>query len=202
MTNDSLSDSDLIARSHCEPSVFKELFERHFDDLFRYLAHRAGSGAAEDLAAETFTIAFAKRSSYAPMRPSARPWLFAIATNLLRERARKERRGRFALGRLMGRDEGQAPDDGPASDEREDARAEHARLWAALRGIRQEERDALLLYAWADLTYAEIAIATGCPIGTVRSRISRARIALASSLSHLDPSYRPDPLIEVSCDSH
>ena len=77
--SDPLSDSTLIERSRTEPSLFRELFERHFYDLFRYLAHRAGSGAAEDLAAETFTIAFAKRGRYAPMGHSARPWLFAIA---------------------------------------------------------------------------------------------------------------------------
>ena len=96
--------------------------------------------------------------------------MFAIATNLLRERARKERRGRFALGRLVGLAGRHDPDDGATSDEREDARAEHEHLWAALRAIRQEERDALLLYAWADLTYAEIAIANNhgralCPMG-------------------------------------
>jgi RNA polymerase sigma-70 factor (ECF subfamily) len=164
------------------------LFERHFDELFRYLAHRASPAVAEDLAAETFAIAFAKRSRYRPFGDSARPWLFSIATNLLRERARKDRRGSRAIARLAGRTPRHDGDDRDASDARQDARGERGRLWAALRGLRREEREPLLLFAWANLSYAEIAVALDCPIGTVRSRIARARLALNRSLADLDPS--------------
>lgn len=187
-----LSDSVLIERSRVQPDAFRELFERHFDELFRYLAHRTSRVAAEDLAAETFTIAFARRARYVPFGDSARPWLFSIATNLLRERARKDRRGGHALARLAGRIVGHDGDDRAASDAREDARGERARLWSAVRGLRREEREALLLYAWADLSYAEIAVALDCPIGTVRSRIARARQALTRSLPDLDPADTAD----------
>jgi RNA polymerase sigma factor (sigma-70 family) len=183
----SLTDSVLIERSRAEPAAFRELFERHFDELYRYLAHRTSPAVAEDLAAETFTVAFAKRARYVAFGESARPWLYAIATNLLRERARKDRRGGFALARLAGRATRPDGDDRAASDAREDARGERERLWGALRELRLEEREALLLYAWADLSYAEIAAALACPIGTVRSRISRARLALTRSLPDLEP---------------
>jgi RNA polymerase sigma factor (sigma-70 family) len=188
VVGESLSDSVLIERSRVQPDAFKVLFERHFDGLFRYLAHRTSSAVAEDLAAETFTIAFAKRARYVAFGESARPWLFSIATNLLRERARKDRRGVRALGQLAGRIARSEEDDRAVSDAREDARGERERLWEALRGLRREEREALLLFAWADLSYAEIAVALACPIGTVRSRIARARLALTPSLSDLDPS--------------
>jgi RNA polymerase sigma-70 factor (ECF subfamily) len=196
---DLVSDSELVRRSRAEPRVFDQLFERHFDELYRYLAHRTSPFAAEDLAAETFTIAFAKRASYVAFGDSAKPWLFAIATNLIRARYRRERRGRSMLSRLARSEPRSAAE--LDLDARGDARGERGRLWAALGDIRRQEREALLLFAWADLSYAEIAVACDCPIGTVRSRIARARAALARSLANLDPSHPGEPLtIEVPHD--
>lgn len=198
---DLVSDSELIRRSRAEPRVFDQLFERHFDELYRYLAHRTNPSVAEDLAAETFTIAFAKRARYVAFGDSAKPWLFAIATNLIRARSRRERRGLFMLARLAGREPRSSTDEDADLDARGDARDERGRLWAALGDIRRQERDALLLFAWADLSYAEIAVVCDCPIGTVRSRIARARIALSRSLANLDPSHPGGPVtIEVPHD--
>jgi RNA polymerase sigma-70 factor (ECF subfamily) len=143
---------------------------------------------ADDLAAQTFTEAFAQRARYDARWPDARPWLYGIATNLLRRHHRLERRQLRAFAR-----EGVDPvveTDLDAILNRVDARSARARLAAALAALRPPDRDALLLYAWEDLSYQDIAHALGVPLGTVRSRIHRARRITRAQLGlpqgHLD----------------
>jgi RNA polymerase sigma factor (sigma-70 family) len=150
------------------PEAFEELFERHFDSVHGYLARRVGRDLGRDLASETFTRAFAARQRYDPARGEARPWLFGIANNLLRRHYRDEERRLRAFARVEAPDEAFAP-------------GEH-RLADALAALPREERDVLLLFTWADLEYAEIAAALGLPIGTVRSRLHRARGHLRAAL--------------------
>jgi RNA polymerase sigma factor (sigma-70 family) len=139
---------------------FEELFERQFDSVYGYLARRVGPELGRDLASETFTRAFAARKRYDPARGEARAWLFGIANNLLRRHYRDEERRLRAFARV---------------DVATDAASPELTLADALATLAQEERDVLLLFAWADLRYAEIATALGVPIGTVRSRLHRAR---------------------------
>jgi RNA polymerase sigma-70 factor, ECF subfamily len=148
--------------------AFEELFERQFDSIYGYLARRIGPELARDLASETFTRAFAARKRYDPARGQARPWLFGIANNLLRRHYRDEERRLRALARL--------------DAAREAAPPEEPRLADALATLPREERDALLLFAWADLAYAEIASILGVPVGTVRSRLHRARAHVRAAL--------------------
>ncbi len=124
---------------------------------------------------ETFVVAFRSRDAYNLQEGSARPWLFGIATNLLRHHRRSEARRLHAYART-GRDPLVGPDHRfeEAEDRAVAERAEPA-VAAALAALRPHERDVLLLYAWADLTYAEIAAALAIPVGTVRSRLARAR---------------------------
>jgi len=169
------TDAHIIAACDDEPDRFRELFERHFPATLGFLRRRIGPQIAEDLAIETFAIAFGRRGSYDPRQASARPWLFGIATNLLRHHRRTERRKLLAYART-GADQDFAPDPGyDAAEARIEAQAAGPALALALASLRSDERDVLLLYAWADLTYAEIAEALGTPVGTVRSRLSRAR---------------------------
>jgi RNA polymerase sigma-70 factor (ECF subfamily) len=170
-------DSELIARSRLDPAVFAEIFDRHHGELYRYLRRRAGGGLAADLAAETFVTAFARRASYRPQGSSARPWLYGIAHNLLRNHLRHEQRRLAAYAR-----HGAEPTSDAAAlaefslaDARADAEAGTARLTRILAGMAARDRDALLLFAWADMSYAEVAQALGVPVGTVRSRLNRAR---------------------------
>src|SRR4029453_4425323 len=86
-----LSDADCLARSMSEPEAFELIFERHFDAIHKYLHRRIGRDLADELAAETFASAFARRAS-CRAGDSALPWLYGIATNLLRRRFRAERR--------------------------------------------------------------------------------------------------------------
>jgi RNA polymerase sigma-70 factor (ECF subfamily) len=152
-------------------AAFERLFEDEFDAVYGYLARRVGRELARDLAAEAFTAAFAARRRFDPSRGTPRGWLFGIATNLLRHHYRAEERRLRALARLDERREEQAAPEEP-------------RLAAALAALAAEERDVLLLYAWADLAYDELARALGIPVGTVRSRLHRARARLRDALTH------------------
>lgn len=171
------TDSELIARSRADPVAFAEIFDRHHGELYRYLRRHAGPALAADLAAETFLAAFAGRGRYRPDGDSARPWLFGIAHNVLRNQSRAERRQRRAYAR-----HGAIPDTDQTASEaflRADARTDAAGISAALAQILARlpprDRDVLLLFAWADLSYSEIACALQIPVGTVRSRLNRAR---------------------------
>lgn len=166
-----LSDSDCVALSLREPKAFEAIFERHFDDVHRYLHRRAGRDLADDLAADTFALAFEVRGS-CRASGSALPWLYGIATNLLRRRRRAERRQLRAYGR-SGVDRSVIYDDEAAA--RVEGSAHGAQLARALTAMRPQERDALLLYALADLTYEEVALALDVPVGTVRTWLHRAR---------------------------
>ena len=177
------TDAHIIAACDEEPDRFRELFERHFAATLGFLRRRIGPQIAEDLAIETFAVAFGRRGSYDPRQASARPWLFGIATNLLRHHRRTERRKLLAYART-GVDPDLAPDPGyEAAEARMEAQAAGPALALALASLRADERDVLLLYAWADLSYAEIADALGVPVGTVRSRLSRARTRLRELLA-------------------
>jgi RNA polymerase sigma-70 factor, ECF subfamily len=155
-----------------DPEVFAVLFDRHFDAIHGYAQHRVGPDLADEIAAETFTRAFDRRRRFDTTRADARPWLLGIAANLLRRHWRSERRRLDAYSRSTQR--GDAELSGPIA----------AELAEALKALPRREREPLLLFAWADLTYEEIAVALGLPLGTVRSRISRARGRLRGP--HLD----------------
>jgi RNA polymerase sigma-70 factor (ECF subfamily) len=168
------SDASLIAASLTDGSAFAAVFDRHWAAIHRWCVARAGP-AGEDLAAETFRVAFDGRARFDPRYADAAPWLYGIATNLLRRHFREAaRRGGTSAGV-----EADFSDDALG---RVEARALGPELAAALRTVADDDRDALLLHAWADLTYTEIAAATGVPAGTVRSRIHRARGLLRAHL--------------------
>lgn len=183
-------DSDTIAASRTAPASFAAVFDRHFDAVHAYLQRRIGRDMADELAAETFLVAFDTRARYDVSRPDARPWLFGIATNLLHRRRRDGLRQLRAYARSAA-----APDldafDG--IEARLDASSMRRELVDALARVPAEELDALLLFAWADFSYAEIAEALAIPTGTVRSRLSRARNRIRKALEAEAPPVRRQP---------
>lgn len=165
------TDAELIAASAREPEAFTQLFERHWRALFRFCQGRAGA-AGEDIAAETFRVAFDRRWRYDARYGDARAWLFGIATNLLRDHFRTSRYEQRKLARSAALE---ALGQGEGDLNELERQMLGPQLAAALQGLPVGDRDALLLLAWADLDYEQIAQALGIPIGTVRSRIHRAR---------------------------
>lgn len=174
------SDAVLIADSVGRPGLFAVVFDRHFDAVHAYLARRVGADGADDLASATFTTAFARRGSFRAMGDSARPWLLGIATNLLRNQWRADQRAGEAVARAAADAAVVAGDVDRGSPARRVVEAEAvAGLLAALDG---DQRDVLLLFVWEGLSYEEIAMALEVPVGTVRSRLARARARLRSVL--------------------
>lgn len=178
------NDAQVISASLRDPDLFRDLFERHHDDVRRYLQRRAGADTGEELAAQTFEEAFRTRSRFDPAFSSARPWLMGIATNLLRHHYRAEAARLRALERAAGM-ASTVPEDDPEA--RLDAQLAAQVLARALQQMSRADRDIVLLYAWADLTYAEVARALHVPIGTVRSRLHRIRRRLRELASIEDP---------------
>jgi RNA polymerase sigma-70 factor (ECF subfamily) len=144
--------------------------------VHRYLHRRVGSDLADELASETFGRAFSRRATFEPCRESALPWLYGIATNLLRRHWRSEVRQLRAYGRLARDDVAELDQDAVA--EQLDAAARSATLARALASLPGKERDTLCLIALAGLTHDETAAALGVPPGTVASRLHSARARL------------------------
>ena len=176
------SDADCLARSLSEPTAFEPIFDRHFGAVHRYLHRRAGRELADELTAETFALAFSRRES-CRASGSVLPWLYGIATNLLHRYRRAERRQLHAYSR-SGVDRWVAYED--EADARVDGSSLDARLAGALAAMRPRERDALLLYALADLSYEEVALALDVPVGTVRTWLHRARATAQRELAAAD----------------
>lgn len=175
-----IPDSKFIADSFADPSAFAHIFDRHFSEIFRFAARRLGSSEAEDIAADTFLIAFQRRTDFDLAMTDARPWLYGIAVHLLRNKKRKEVRGYRAFARTGV----EFTDDFSAeSDDRVVALASQRDLAAGLAELKAGDRDALLLHAWAGLPHEAIAKALGIPVGTVKSRLARARRVLCRRLS-------------------
>lgn len=168
------SDAAAIVASLGAPAEFGALFDRHATAIHRYLVRRVEPGAAEGLLGDCFRIAFERRGSYERSRADARPWLYGIATNLIASHRRSEARRYRAMGRLaLARDAGR--DAAGVANDALDARSLLPRVLAAIGDLPHAERDALLLHVWEGLSYEDVAVAMATPIGTVRSRINRAR---------------------------
>ena len=168
-----MNDATLIGRSLVDGASFALVFDRHFRAIHRFLRARVGAQLADDLASETFVIAFSRLAAYDRSRDDARPWLYGIAVNLLREHRRSEERRLRAYARVS---------TGEVEPSTESAGGLEPALAAALLGLSAEERNLILLYAWAELSYEQLAQALALPLGTVRSRLSRARAKLRASL--------------------
>lgn len=174
-------DTRIITASLSEPERFTGVYDRHYTAVYRYVSGRLGWQAADDVAAETFLIAFRRRADFDPGRGVVRAWLFGIATRLVAQHRRAEERHYRALGRV-GVDRPHAGDEDRVVAA-VDARIVQPRLAVALRGLSRKERDVVLLVALADLSHEEVAAALGIPYGTVGSRLNRARGKLRAALS-------------------
>ncbi len=194
---DAGTDAGIIAASRDEPERFAELFDRHAARIHRYVARRLGRDAAGDIVAETFLVAFGKRDRYDPAVAGARPWLFGIATNLIGQHRRDEvRRYRLQLA-LPAEPVEESPADRVAAGV--SAQAVRRPLAEAVGALSPGDRDVLLLIAWEQFSYDEVAAALGIPVGTVRSRLNRARSRVRAALGGSDPTSPHDlPLEEHS----
>ena len=165
--------------------AFGELFDAYARSVYNHAFRLTGDWAqAEDVVSLTFLDAWRLRGRIDEEGGSLRPWLLGIATNVTRNTRRAARRHAAALSRLP-RDEVE----GDFADEvaaRLDDRAELALVRTALATLRRAEREVLALCVWSGLDYRAAAEALGVPVGTVRSRLSRARAKLAKHLKGVE----------------
>ena len=160
-----------------DADAFGELFDSCAKAVYNHAFRLVGDwSAAEDVMAQTFLEAWRSRKRIAAGGGSLRPWLLGIATNLARGHRRASRRHVAALLRI-----GPPPDIPDFSDDvagRLDDANRITALHLSLSRLRPDEYEVLALYTWSGLSYAEAAEALGVPVGTVRSRLSRARARL------------------------
>jgi RNA polymerase sigma-70 factor (ECF subfamily) len=186
------SDAATIDESMTDPAAFAAIFDRHAASLYRFLARRVEPADAEGLLGEVFRIAFERRGSFDPAHRSARPWLYGIASNLVARHRRSEARRLRAMASLAWR---RTDDDrdlvGDRAAETVDADESWSRLVDAIEELPEAERHTLLLYAWEQLSYEDIAAALDVPVGTVRSRLNRARRRLRAARAGCEYVRRP-----------
>lgn len=175
------TDEEVIRASFTEPELFALIFDRHVRRVHAFLGRRVGIDGADSLTGETFRIAFERRTTYLVDRPDSLPWLYGIAHNLLRHHWRGLDREDRSLRRLGSVEQSDSRDD--VLLDRVAAQAMWPRVQEALETMRHEDRDVILLVAWEELSYAEVALALDVPIGTVRSRLHRARRHLRDLIS-------------------
>ncbi|MEU5876009.1 RNA polymerase sigma factor [Spirillospora sp. NPDC047279] len=173
-------DARFVAESMNDPERFTAVYDRHYPPVHRYVAGRLGPEAADDVAAETFLVAFRRRARFDPGKGALRPWLFGIATNLVAQHRRAETRRYQAFARVGA--------DRPSGGHEErvvtwvTAEELQPQLARALAALSAKERDVVLLVALSELGHEEVATALGIPYGTVGSRLNRARRKLRAAL--------------------
>lgn len=181
-------DSTLWSRARSgDRAAFGTLFERHANAIYNYCFRRIGDWAtAEDLLSIVFLEAWRRRSKELPPH-KVLPWLYGIATNVIRNQQRSQRRHAAALRRMP------APRADPSFAELADAHLDDERemkhVLALVRQLPKQEQDVFALCAWSELSYEDAAIALDVPVGTVRSRLSRAR----ARLRELGPAFGHEP---------
>ena len=180
----SLDDASAIEKSWDDPAQFGVIFDKYAPLIYRYIARRIGRPGTEDLVAETFIAAFGSRHRYDVDRLDARPWLYGIATNIIGRHRREELRvlrisqAVHAVAFVQDRTDRVALE--------VTAQSLRDELTIALAGLAEGDRDVLVLVAWEELTYEEVALALAIPVGTVRSRLHRARAKLRLVLDQPD----------------
>jgi RNA polymerase sigma-70 factor (ECF subfamily) len=180
-------DSLWRATADGDPQAFAALYERHARAIYNYLFRRlADWSEAEDLTAVVFLEAFRRRREVVVHDGKLLPWLYGIATNVLRNRRRALWRNRKTLERLALDGVADGADDLAA---RAEAAAEMRTLLRRIAELPEGQQDVVALCIWSGLSYDEAAVALGVPVGTIRSRLSRARAALVELRS--DPRHGP-----------
>ncbi len=186
MTISTLSDRELWRRA-CDgqPQDFGLIFDRHSTTVYNHLYRRTASwSTAEDLTSVVFLEAWRRRGDVQLVEESALPWLLGVANKVLQTKFRSVRRHREALSRLP--KALVVPDPADAVVTRLDGELRVGQVLAAFSRLPARDQDVIALCVWDGLDYAAAAVALGIPVGTVRSRLSRARARLAT-LAQLPP---------------
>lgn len=202
--NDESDDTALWAAAvRGEPAAFGDLFDRYADLVYRYALVRVRQAdIAEEIVSTVFIEAWRQRSRIELQGRVLRPWLLGVARN----------QANWHLGRLYRRSLDARPPDPAAAGavaaidpadavaSRVDAPAELERVLAMLDALPDGAREVLVLHVWGELSHEDIALALGVSVGTVKSRLSRARrrLRLRPSAATGEPPPRPADRLQVA----
>jgi len=174
--------------------AFGVLFDRHVDSVYNHCFRRTASwSSAEDLTSLVWLETWRRRKDVKIFDESILPWLLATANNCLRNFNRSRRRHRKYLNRLPPVQS--LADFGDEAARRMDDESEMSRILSALSLLRPEEQEVVALCDWSGLSYQAAAAAIGKPVGTVKSRLSRAHGHLRDTLMRVED---PDPVSAVA----
>jgi RNA polymerase sigma-70 factor (ECF subfamily) len=175
MTLEPPADAELWGRAQDgDERAFGELFDRHSRTVYNYCFRRTADwSVAEDLTSVVFMETWRRRARVRLSADSLLPWLYGVATNVLHNHRRSLRRHRAALERVRALPA--APNDAAAAGARLEAERQMREVLDSVRKLPRGDQEILALCVWEGLAYAEAATALGIPVGTVRSRLARAR---------------------------
>ena len=184
-----VSDDDVAGRLRSgDPEAMGEIYDRYADRIYNLCFRRTASWSlAEDAMAATFLEVWRVRARVETYDGDLLPWLCGVAVNVCRNSLRGQRRQTALRAKLhvveSGASEGDHADAvaGRIDDERR-----MAELIVAVRELSERDRQILMLVAWDGLTYEQAGQVLGVPVGTVRSRLSRARARLAEIVNRTD----------------
>ncbi|WP_150250817.1 RNA polymerase sigma factor [Nocardiopsis deserti] len=162
-------------------SEFTRFFERYHGDVYRYAVRRLGEDRADDVAAETFGVAWRRYDRLPKDQPL--PWLYGVARNVIRARLRGERRRGEVLSAEADAGVPDASDTVRQVEERDTALRALDRLSAT-------DRELVMLLAWEGLELTEAARVLGCTTATARVRLHRARRRIERFLDSSPPADR------------
>lgn len=175
MTLESLTDAELWDRAQGgDEHAFGALFDRYSRTVYNYCFRRTADwSAAEDLTSVVFLETWRRRAEVRLPSGNLLPWLYGVAANVMNNHRRSLRRHRAALTRLGALPE--APNDAETAAARQEAEHEMRAVLDSIKVLPRRDQEVLSLCVWEGLGYAEAAEALGIPVGTVRSRLARAR---------------------------
>lgn len=194
-----------------DPAAFGELFTRHSTVVYNYCFRLTGSWkTAEDLTSVVFLEAWRKRDDVAADDGAFVPWLLALASKVARNSTRAVRRHRRLLAKLppaviaggaadtVPHPNGTGPATDADADNQDDDERNMKQILRVFRRLPKQEQEVLALCVWGERTYAEAAVALGIPVGTVRSRLARARAHMerlteAAATKSAEPRSGPRP---------
>jgi RNA polymerase sigma-70 factor (ECF subfamily) len=163
-----------LAAGRGDQAALERFVRLSYPDVWRFCAHVVGASHADDLAQDTFERAIPALRSFEG-RSSARTFVLAIARRACVDWIRRRQRRSRLMGRLTSQPVDEAVPFGGS----------HVELDLLVADLDPERREAFVLTQVLGLSYAEAALVCGCPVGTIRSRVARARMDLMGRLEHL-----------------
>jgi RNA polymerase sigma-70 factor (ECF subfamily) len=179
--------------SRGDASAFEAIYDRYAREVYAFAVHAVGRNDAEEIVQDVFFRLWQRAGQFDSARGSFAAWFMTIARHRICDELKRRRRA-VAVAEVIDDVLESAPDPGPDLDERATLAERRNAVLAAVKQLPEEQRQALLLAYFGDLSQSAIAEALGVPLGTVKKRLRLAVEKLRASLSgspHVEDRERP-----------